>query len=114
MQKYLIPVGSEEISEQVQEALFRAGFGWWGDETRVQYTYDAFLVLHCNTEMHLAHGSESQYHSKMVRDGVWVLISAQDVIKNPFQLDGAQKPVKEMTVAEIQEKLGHDVKVIKG
>jgi hypothetical protein len=114
MKKYLIPVGNKGISEQVQEALFRAGFKWHHDGPRVRQTGDAFIVLHCNTDMCLASGSGSTYHSQEVRDGRFVLISSQEVIANPFQLDGAKNPVKEMTVAELYKALGYPVKIIKG
>ena len=113
MQTYVIPVGCHETSRKVQEALFSAGFKWW-DGRGVCHLRDAFLVLHCNNDMCLAGGSGSAYHSSMVRDGNAILISAQDVIANPFALDGAKKAVKKMTVEELEVALGHPVEVVKG
>jgi hypothetical protein len=113
MKQYIIPVGNEEISEAVQLALFSAGFAWgMGDET-VRNTDGHFLCVNFNSNKNLSYGNESVFHTRIVREEGVILISSQEVIKNPFALEGAKNPVKEMTVAQLEEKLGHPVKVIK-
>ena len=114
MKKYVIAVGSEEISTQVQEALFRAGFKWELGGKRVTHTHDSFLFVSYFVDGILIRDSSSYDVVRDIKKGGVILLSSQEVIENPFQLDGAKKPVKEMTVAEIQEKLGNDVKVIDG
>ena len=107
----IIAVGSEEISEKVQKALFSAGFRWPMSGQSVVSTDAPFLAAW--PDMEICAIRDSAYANDKIRGGR-PLISAQDVIENPFQLDGAKKPVKEMTVAELEAKLGHPVKVVKG
>ena len=116
MKKYIIPVGSSEISRKVQKALFEVGFTWSGGMGKSANRTDAeFLTLgfRDHDSMLITADDGGKMHERFIREGA-TLLSSQEVIKNPFQLDGAKQPVKEMTVAEIQEALGHDVKVIDG
>ena len=68
----------------------------------------------CGSTASLSQTSNSRFITNCIKEDGEIIISSQEVIKNPFQLDGAKKPVKEMTVAELEAKLGHPVKVIKG
>ena len=114
MKQYVIAIGSEEISEKVQKALFSAGFEWeGGGGTKVAKRSAYFLYVNYGFNGTIVSGMYVSSAIMHIKDGI-ALLSAQEVIKNPSKLEGAKKPAKEMTVAEIQEKLGHDVKVIDG
>jgi hypothetical protein len=113
MQKYIIPVGSEEISEQVQKALFSAGFSWRYESIVSEKGQPFLFVNSADGAGHITYSDERCHITKKINDGA-ILISSQEVISDPFQLDGAKSPVKEMTVAELEAKLGHPVKVIEG
>lgn len=113
MKKYVIAVGSAKISKQVQEALFRAGFKWKYGEKHASYLSSPLIVLSCNNDRMLAHGDDVGWHSDAIRNKGYILISSQEVIADPFSLDGAVKPAKEMTVSQISNELGYDVKIVK-
>jgi hypothetical protein len=112
MQKYVIAIGSEEISRKVQAALFSAGFTWESCGQQIDNVKDRFLFVHYFDDNVIIRDSNSLDATKDIRKGC-VLISSQEVIADPFQLDGAKSPVKEMTVAEISTKLGYEVKITK-
>ena len=109
MQKYIIAVGSPEISRDVQEALFRAGFRWCTDSTIVESTGSPLLVL---AKGRLTHSSLSCARTNDIRNG-YNLISSQEVIADPFQLDGATKPTVDMTMEDLEKHFGHPVKITK-
>jgi hypothetical protein len=111
MQKYIIAVGSEEISREAQESLFRAGFSWRYDKKAVQFTEDTFLQVNFGDRV-ITRESRASDNTGFIQDGA-ILISSQEVIENPYSLDGAMKPMKEMTVEQIGKALGHEVKIIK-
>jgi hypothetical protein len=113
MKKYIIAVGSEEISEKVQKALFSVGFKWQDAGQVVKHTDSSFLAVSLWRDGNLTHGDYSSTHTQLIRDENAILIASQDVIGDPFQLDGAKKPAVEMTVAEISTKLGYEVKITK-
>jgi hypothetical protein len=115
MQTYVIAIGSPEISRQVQKALFSAGFKWESHcaPHEVKHTDRPFLSLSVDTLRQITQASGTGSQNRELLRGRRVLITSQEVIANPFQLDGAKKPVKEMTVAEIGEALGYEVKVTK-
>jgi hypothetical protein len=106
-----IAIGSPEISRQVQEALFTAGFQWSHSGQRVRHTDVPFITVWGDRD--ITRGGEASYISREIQKGFVRLISSQEVIANPFQLDGAKSPVKEMTVEELEKALGHPVKVVK-
>jgi hypothetical protein len=112
MQKYVIAIGSPEISRQVQKALFSAGFKWPYGCGGMDYTSSAFITLNFQTGR-ITEASDSARHTRFIRDGA-KLVSSQDAISDPFQFEGAKSPVKEMTVAQLEAKLGHPIKVVKG
>ena len=115
MKKYIIAVGSPEISTKVQEALFKAGFEWeLCGGRRVRRLEKRFITVNIVYNRTITWSNNSMSVTHAINQRGRTLLSAQEVIENPFQLEGAKQPVKEMTVAEIQEKLGHDVKVIDG
>jgi hypothetical protein len=111
-QKYVIAVGSKEISEQVQRALFSAGFEWCGGGQQIDNTRH-FLSLNWTGGREITHGTGSAYYSKSILEDGAVLVSAQEVIENPFQLDRAEQPIKEVTMEDLEAHYGCRVKITK-
>ena len=114
MKKYVIAVGSAKISKQVQKALFKAGFGWDCGGKSLQEMDRPFIYVNYFSSGVLLYGDNGSTVTKDIIKKDIIVLSSQEVISDAASLDGAKKPVKEMTVAEIQEELGHDVKVIDG
>jgi len=115
MKKYIIPVGSEEISKDVQEALFRAGFSWGcdGRDQEVKTRDEWFLVVNSRFNKSMSYGQDSPYHMRQILDNGSILISSQEVIADPFQLDGATKPARELTMEDLEEHFGEPIKITK-
>ena len=113
MQKYIIAVGSPEISREVQEALFRAGFIWQNGDRVVDCTSRPFLILNAYMQGGIAYDDNTQYQEAQIRNGSRKLISSQEVIADPFQLDGATKPTVDMTMEDLEKHFGHPVKITK-
>ena len=114
MKKYVIAVGSAKISKQVQKALFKAGFGWDCGGASVQEMDRPFIYVNYGGKSELLYGTHGSTITRDIIKKDVIVLSSQEVISDAASLDGAKYPAKEMTVAEIQEALGHDVKVIDG
>lgn len=95
MKKYVIAVGSPEISEQVQKALFSAGFGWLSCGCNIRHLGVSFITLNYCYKGGMTTTPYTCEVNKDIRAGIRTLITSQDVIADPFRLDGATKPAKE-------------------
>ena len=113
MKKYIIAVGSEEISREVQEALFRAGFSWGNGGKRVQHTHGQILLLNSYGNGELLYNCDSSTADKDIKREGHLLVTSQEVIADPFQLDGDTKPAKDMTMEDLEEHFGEPIKITK-
>ena len=114
MKKYIIAVGSPEISREVQEALFRAGFHWMVDDQNIRSPSSRFLSLNwCDDVGCITHSNSSASETAGILKEGAILISSQEVIADPFQLDGATKPTVDMTMEDLEKHFGHPVKITK-
>jgi hypothetical protein len=94
MKKYAIIIGenNEELSKQVQEALFKVGFEWNGGSTIVQHTCDGVLFFPRNSKMQAYTTVGSFIASKHKERCEYELLSPSYVLANAHLLDGARKP----------------------
>ncbi len=85
-------------SEAVQLALFKARFFWATDGRKVFGLSSCLLFI--NSSMgagRLTDGNNFAYLNKAFEDNC-IAINPEDIIANPFQLDGATKPEKMITI----------------
>jgi len=100
MKKYVTFVKSEVESQKVQEALFGAGFEWGavrGCNIVANCEFPFISLNWCDISGNITCSSDYAYHFNSDEDNVFY-INAEDVIANPFQLDGAKKPEKMIAV----------------
>ena len=102
MKKYVTFVKDAEESRKVQEALFKAGFRWaCGSKTdEVVFTYGApeFLEVNNHGSNNITRVTGNSFAIYQDYLPVITLINAKDIISNPFQLDGAKQPEKQITI----------------
>lgn len=99
MKQYVTFVKDAEESRQVQEALCRAGFLWGGTgEPRVDYLGYNFIRINYYGRGSLECGGDFDHNAKFIASDGYIPFSANRIIDNPFQLDGAQQAEKMITV----------------
>ena len=97
-------------------SLNRENYGilfWQNGDRKVDCTSRPFLILNAYMQGGIAYDDNTQYQEAQIRNGSRKLISSQEVIADPFQLDGATKPTVDMTMEDLEKHFGHPVKITK-
>ena len=92
MKEYVTFVANKQQSICVQEALFDAGFEWCGSGNQISCTDAPFIYIDSD-------GSISQGQSFVfASEAKYIKIDSDEIISNPFQLEGAKKSEPELTM----------------
>ena len=96
-------ISSSKASEAIQDVLFQYGYRWSFNGTKSSHVYAECLLIRSK-------GMTIQYHNKIDRHEIDCLIVID--LKNQTIKDLRPK-TEELTVAEIEAKLGYKVKIVK-
>ena len=117
MKEYMIIIGenNKETSRKVQEELLKAGFAWGGGGTSVQHTNMPVLYLNCYDRGSITFGQSSEHNLNLkdIRSKKYEVLLPSHVLGKAHELDGAKEEVIEVTLADLEEKYGKKVKVVK-
>ena len=96
MKRYVIFVENEEVSWQVQEKLFEAGFRWSGGGNQAQHRQEPFLHLNHTIQGEITRCSNFARTVRDAKENNIIPLNSRDIIKNgAAHLDGAP-PYEEM------------------
>lgn len=96
-------ISSSKVSEAIQDVLFQYGYRWSFNGTKSSHVHAECLFIRSK-------GMSIQYHNKIDRHEIDCLIVID--LKNQTIKDLRPK-TEELTVAEIEAKLGYKVKIVK-
>jgi len=90
MKKYVIIIGerNKELSEQVQEALFKVGFKWSTSSSKVMHTFGTVICLNTCRDGEISYTTVTQIHC----DDSRTILMPSYVLEHASELDGAKKP----------------------
>ncbi len=86
-------------SKEVQEALFKAGFNWGGYKEEVMHLDKPLIYINSFKSAGLMYSSDFEALNRVIKEN-WIIINPENIIKDPYQLDGAVQPEKMIEIGD--------------